>query len=113
MEADAQGTRLSIQAGYDPSVAPVLFSRMQAAFEGPAPTRASTPQEEVLRTAAEGLTDYFHSHPSSRERMARLDELITANRRSLAGRTFYVGVSNYQSRICRAQHEDPAERRVW
>ena len=30
-----QGARMSIQAGYDPSVAPVLFSRMQDGLRGP------------------------------------------------------------------------------
>jgi len=113
MEADAGGTRLSIQAGYDPSVAPVLFSRMQAAFEGPLHGRAATPQQEVLRTAARGLVDYFRSHPSSHERSRELDELIAANRRNLAGRTVYVGVSNYRWRICRARQDDPAEHRVF
>ena len=45
--------------------------------------------------------------------MARLEELIAKNRRSLAGKTVYVGVSNYQWRICRAQQDEPGERRVF
>jgi predicted Zn-dependent protease len=113
IEADAQGARLSIQAGYDPSVAPVLFSRMQAAFGGPATARAATPQGELAGTLVRGLADYFHSHPSSQERSERLAELITNNRRSLAGKTVYVGVSNYQERMPRTQREDPGERRVY
>jgi predicted Zn-dependent protease len=112
LEADAGGTRLSIQAGYDPTVAPVLFSRMQAAFEGPQRARASTPQEEVLRTAMQGLGDYFRSHPSSQERTTRLEEQIAGDRRSLAGRKVYVGVSNYERRVSRTKHEDPAELRT-
>ena len=112
IEADAQGARLSIQAGYDPSVAPVLFGRMQAAFEGPPPDRAATPQGELVHTLARGLIDYFHSHPSSQDRMTRLNDLIADNRRSLKGKTVYVGVSNYQQRVPRTQHDDPGERRV-
>src|SRR5205807_6423140 len=100
-------------AGYDPSVAPVLFSRMQAAFEGPPPGRAATPEGELLITVARGLIDYFHSHPSSQDRMARLDDLIASNRRSLKGKTVYVGVSNYQARIPRTQQDDPNERRLF
>jgi predicted Zn-dependent protease len=113
IEADAQGARLSVQAGYDPGVAPVLFSRMQAAFEGPPPDRAATPQGELLGTLARGLIDYFHSHPSSRDRMVRLDDLIVNNRGSLKGKTVYVGVSNYRQRIPRTQQDDPSERRVF
>ncbi len=113
LEADAGGTRLSIQAGYDPSVAPMLFSRMQAAFEGPPPGRAATPQEEVLRTAGHGLVDYFRSHPSSAERTVRLDELISRNGRLLAGKKVYIGVSNYQARVSRAQQDNPAESRIF
>jgi hypothetical protein len=86
---------------------------MQAAFEGPPPDRAATPQGELLRTLARGLIDYFHSHPSSRDRMARLDDLIASNRRSLQGKTVYVGVSNYQQRVPRTQRDDPNEHRVF
>ena len=113
IEADAQGARMSIQAGYDPSVAPVLFSRMQTAFEGPPPGRASTPEGELLITLARGLFDYFHSHPSSQDRMARLDDLIADNRRHLKGKSVYVGVRNLQNRIPRSQQDDPKERRVF
>ena len=104
---------MSIQAGYDPAVAPLLFSRMQAAFEGPPREHAATPQGEFLRTLASGLLDYFHSHPSSRDRMMRLDDLIASNRRTLKGKTVYVGVSNFGQRIPRTQHEDPNERRAF
>jgi hypothetical protein len=45
--------------------------------------------------------------------MARLDDLIANNRRSLNGKTVYVGVSNYQQRISRTQQDDPNERRVF
>ena len=109
LEADAQGARLSIQAGYDPAVMPVLFSRMRTALGEVAPDRPRTPQDELAGTLWRGLQDYFRSHPSSQERMARLDDLIAANRLLLKGRRFYVGVSNYQQKISRKQHEDPQE----
>jgi predicted Zn-dependent protease len=112
IEADGQGARMSIQAGYDPSVAPVLFSRMQTAFGGPPRTRAATPQGELLGTLLRGLGDYFQSHPSSQERSERLGELVTRNRRMLAGRSVYVGVSNYQQRVPRTRVDDPNEHRT-
>jgi predicted Zn-dependent protease len=113
IEADAQGVRLSIQAGYDPRVAPVLFRRMQATFEGETAGRAATPEGELVRTVAYGLIDYFHSHPSSQDRSARLEELIAHNRRVLNGKTVYVGASNFERRVSRAQVEDPDERRTF
>ena len=109
LEADAQGVRLSIQAGYDPHAAPAVFGRMQTAFDGQAADRARTPQAVVVRTLAYGLVDYFRSHPSSEQRMARLEDLIGANHALLRGRRFYEGRSNYRNRISRAQHEDPPE----
>ena len=101
MEADAQGVRLSIEAGYDPTVAPLLFGRMQAAFGGALPDRAATPQGELVSTLAGGLVDYFHSHPSSQERMMRLNALIAANQGRLRGRKLDAGVSNYWRRVAR------------
>lgn len=109
LEADQQGTRLSIQAGYDPTVAPVLFSRMQQ----PVQYRFTTPQREVAGTLANAVADYFRSHPQSGERTARLDELITRNRGYLKGKTLYVGVTNFQQRVPRTLREFPNEARAF
>jgi len=111
LEADAQGARMSIQSGYDPTVLPVLFGRMQKALGETAPARARTPQGELAGTLAHGLMDYFRSHPKSQERMARLDDLIAVNHSHLKGKTYYVGVSNYQRKIARVQQEFAGEGR--
>ena len=107
LEADQQGARLGIQAGYDPSVAPVLFTRMQQ----PVNHRFATPEEEVAGTLANAAADYFRSHPQSSERSARLNQLITANLGYLRGKALYVGVLNYQQRVARSQREFPNEMR--
>ena len=112
LEADAQGARLSAQAGYDPAAMPALFGRMQQALGEPVRDRARTPQAELARTLAEGLADYFHSHPTSQERRARLDDFLAANRLLLQGRTYYVGVSNYSRKIPRTQQEFAGEGRT-
>ena len=113
IEADDQGIRLSIQAGYDPSVAPVLFSRMQRQFGEPDPQKAATPESEVAQTLTGAVIDYFRSHPLSHDRMLRLDDLIARNHRQLKGRTLYIGVENYTRKIPRTRQQFPAEQRTF
>jgi predicted Zn-dependent protease len=112
IEADEQGTRLSAQAGYDPSVAPALFTRMHKALGEPEWQRAATPVEEVAGALAGSMLGYFRSHPMSEERARRLSELVSRNRRHLRGRTLYEGVANFQQRVPRSQQEFPGERRT-
>lgn len=113
IEADQQGMRLSIQAGYDPTVAPVLFSRMQRQSGEPDPQKAATPQGEVAQTLAGAVADYFRSHPLSHDRMLRLDDMIAQNHRQLKGRTLYIGVENYTRKIPRTRQQFPAEQRTF
>jgi predicted Zn-dependent protease len=111
IEADEQGTRLAIEAGYDPTVAPAMFTRMQRELGEPDPRRAATPQSEVARMLGGALPDYFRSHPPSRERTVRLDDLIARNRRQLRGKTLYVGVVNYRQMVPRSRLQLPGEER--
>ena len=61
IEADAQGARLSIQAGYDPSVAPVLFSRIYPTPRSPggatAPSATNSPDPWGEPTARKSALD--------------------------------------------------------
>lgn len=111
VEADAQGVRLSIQAGYDPETGAVVFSRLTQRFGGPTPPGPRTPLGELTRAMEEALGSYFRSHPASEDRARRLKSLVAGNRYRLSGRSFYVGVENYRQRIPRSQQELPAERR--
>jgi predicted Zn-dependent protease len=113
LEADAQGLRLSIQAGYDPTAAAAVFSRMQAAFEGQSPGRAQTPEEELAKTLSSAMIDYFRSHPSSQARVQRLNELVASNQNRLRGKTVYVGVANYLQRTTMQQQHIAREERTF
>jgi predicted Zn-dependent protease len=113
LEADAQGLRLNIQAGYDPRAAAAVFSRMQAAFEGQGPGRAPTPEAELTQTMTGALMDYFRSHPSSQARVQRLNELVASNQNRLRGKTVYVGVTNYLQRTTKQQQHIPREVRTF
>lgn len=111
VEADAQGVRLSIQAGYQPEAGAAVFGRLRTRFERPTPRRPRTPAGELGRAMEEALGSYFKSHPASDDRARRLTSLVSANRQRLAGRPFYVGVENYRQRIARSQQEFPGEQR--
>jgi predicted Zn-dependent protease len=111
IEADAEGFRLAVEAGYDPDAGPALFRRMRAAMDPAPAAHTQTPQEELARTMAGGLTGYFRSHPTSEERVRRLDELIQSNGSRLAGKSFYAGKSNLQNRIAWSKQAYPGEKR--
>jgi Zn-dependent protease with chaperone function len=92
-EADTEGVRLAVIAGYSPYGARDLMQRFahrhDDAARGNDPSSgtrrrrtistrtASTPAGEVLRVPEQTLSDYFRSHPPADERAAAIDALIT------------------------------------
>jgi predicted Zn-dependent protease len=113
LEADAQGQRLAIEAGYDPEAALRVFHRMELRFGTPAPRRAETPIGEVAQSIGQAIGSYFRTHPTSQERERKLADLVASDRRQLAGHTFYVGARNLLERVGRTEREYPEERRVF
>jgi len=69
LEADAQGQRLAIDAGYDPAAAAALFSRLAARFHVGSRPPATTPAGEVAQAVGEAIGAYFRTHPPSQERI--------------------------------------------
>ena len=59
LEADAQGERLSVQAGYDPDAEAELFTRMKARFQEPSRVPADTPAGEITEAAGEAIGVVF------------------------------------------------------
>lgn len=111
IEADAQGVRLSIEAGYDPDAGAVVLNRMRERVgERPSP-KAKTPIGEIAQALEEAMGSYLQSHPPFGERMRRLDSMMVTKHQRLSGRTFYVGNENYRQRIARTQQEFPGEMR--
>jgi len=68
LDADAQGKRMSGQAGYDRNAASALFLRMKARFGEPSRRRATSPAGELSTSLTEALGDYFRTHPPLEER---------------------------------------------
>jgi predicted Zn-dependent protease len=77
LEADREGTRLAVAAGYSPDGAIELFGefkKMEEQLERKG--RTATPEEEISGAAVQILTGYFRSHPASSDRMALTRSLI-------------------------------------
>ena len=112
-EADAQGERLSIEAGYDPDAAAALFTRMQTALHEPRRVQANTPAGEVAQSSIEALEAYFRTHPPTEERVRRLNEMVARHHGELAGQAFYIGRQNLRERVPRQTQKFGGEYRVF
>jgi len=112
-EADAQGERLSIEAGYNPDAAAALFARMQTALHEPRRVQANTPVGEVAQASTEALEAYFRTHPPSEERVRKLNAMVAQHRSELAGRAFYIGKQNLRERVAKSSRKFPDEYRMY
>jgi predicted Zn-dependent protease len=77
LEADREGTRLAVEAGYSAGGAIRMFetfARLYEEYQG----RAKTPQEELSRMAEQTLEGYFRSHPLPSERIAQVQKMIAS-----------------------------------
>jgi beta-barrel assembly-enhancing protease len=75
LEADREGTRLAVGAGYSANGALRVFetfARLQREYQ----TKAKTPEEELTRLAGQTLEGYFRSHPLPSERIAQVKKMI-------------------------------------
>jgi predicted Zn-dependent protease len=77
LEADREGTRLAVEAGYSASGAIRMFETFGRLYEEYR-TKAKTPQEELSRVALETLEGYFRSHPLPSERIAQIQKMIAS-----------------------------------
>ncbi len=109
-EADEQGVRLSIQAGYNPEAGAAVFNRLKPLAGERTRPEAKTPVGEVVQALDEAMGSYLRSHPASAERSRRLKSLIVRNRERLSGHDIYEGAENYRQRVPRTQQEFPGER---
>jgi beta-barrel assembly-enhancing protease len=72
LDADAEGLRLAVAAGYDRAAGPALYARMAREFHEPASDPPATPAGEVASSLADLLVSYYRTHPPSEERARRL-----------------------------------------
>lgn len=81
LEADREGTRLAVDAGYSANGAIRLFEafdRMYRRYMRGDQGRAGSPQEELSQVAMQTLEGYFRSHPLPRERIAQVQKMIAS-----------------------------------
>ncbi len=77
MEADREGTRLAVEAGYSPNGAIRMFETFQRLYEE-VHQQAGNPPEELTQVALQTLEGYFRSHPLPSERIAQIRSLIAS-----------------------------------
>lgn len=74
-EADREGTRLAVEAGYSPYGAVTLFTRLSRLCNEYV-IHAQTPEEELSELAIQSLAGYFRSHPLPSERLEQVNQVI-------------------------------------
>jgi beta-barrel assembly-enhancing protease len=74
-EADREGVRLAVAAGYSPYGAVTLFTRLQK-LSNEYIIHAQTPEQELSELAIQSLEGYFRSHPQPSERLEQINRLI-------------------------------------
>lgn len=75
LEADTDGTRLAVWAGYSPQGAIHLFQAF-AKLEPGDGQPSKNPPEEISRVAFQSLVEYFRSHPRAQDRIRNIQQLI-------------------------------------
>ena len=74
-EADREGLRISVAAGYSPQGAVNLTQRLTK-LRREYIMHAETPADELGQVAIDGLAGYFRSHPLPSERLQKINEVI-------------------------------------
>jgi predicted Zn-dependent protease len=75
LEADREGMRLAVLAGYSPYGAVTLFEKF-AKLHNEYIIHARSPEEELSELAIQSLEGYFRSHPQPSERLAQANAVI-------------------------------------
>lgn len=80
LEADREGTRLTVEAGYSANGAIRMFEAFNRMYERYRVQKAgaNSPQEELSGIAMQTLEGYFRSHPLPAERIAQIQKLIAS-----------------------------------
>lgn len=76
LQADSEGTRLAVMAGYSPLGSIRMFEAFDRAYRDATARKATSPQEELANVALQTIEDYFRSHPPSAERADRIRSLM-------------------------------------
>lgn len=74
-EADREGMRLAVEAGYAPYGAVTIFTRLAKLCDEYV-IHAQTPEDELSQLAIQSLEGYFRSHPLPSERLEQANHVI-------------------------------------
>jgi len=77
LQADRDGIKLAVEAGYSANGAARMFETFARLYRE-SQNRAKTPQEELSRVAEQTLEGYFRSHPLPSDRIAQVRKLIAS-----------------------------------
>ncbi len=77
LEADREGTKLAVEAGYSANGAIRMFETF-ARFYNEVQAKAKAPQDEASQMVLQTLEGYFRSHPLPAERIAQIQKLIAS-----------------------------------
>src|SRR5215469_9704994 len=77
LEADREGTRLAVQAGFSANGAVRMFETFDQLYKETR-AKAKTPQEELSQVALGTLEGYFRSHPPTPERIVQVQKMIAS-----------------------------------
>lgn len=75
LEADREGLRLAVAAGYSPYGAVTLFEKFSK-LRNEYVIHAESPEQELSELALQSLAGYFRSHPEPSERLAQVNGII-------------------------------------
>jgi len=75
-EADSDGERLAVWAGYSAQGAVHMFEAFEKMERGDVHP-AKNPQQEVSRVALQSFSEYFRSHPRAADRIRNIQDLIS------------------------------------
>ncbi len=112
LDADSEGARLAIDAGYYPGAPEAVFSRLESLMGETRARRETTPVGEVTQSMDEALMDFFRTHPLSAER-AKSMHGFAASHAELKNRRFFVGAQNYANRIGRSASAPQSEMKTF
>ena len=79
LEADREGVRLAVGAGYSASGAIRMFETFERFYQE-SRARVKNPGQELTQTAIDTLDGYFRSHPLTSERVDQIQKMIAERR---------------------------------
>jgi len=77
LEADREGTRLAVEAGFSANGAVRMFETFDRLYKE-TQAKAKTPQQELSQVALGTLAGYFRSHPPTPERIVQVQKMIAS-----------------------------------